>query len=86
MWLSGNDLTQRECGDGNRRAAISTLFARGHPTGIQLNGAYTNWATGEPNNNGGTGHYMVMYTNGLWDDEATMAARWRTVLYRMECR
>ncbi len=45
-------------------------FWQGTSTGIQLNGAYTNWATGEPNNNAGTGHYMVMYTSGLWDDEA----------------
>eukprot|EP00092_Neocalanus_flemingeri_P025442 GFUD01027584.1.p1 GENE.GFUD01027584.1~~GFUD01027584.1.p1 ORF type:complete len:220 (-),score=33.53 GFUD01027584.1:291-950(-) len=30
--------------------------------------AYTNWATGEPNNEGGNQNCVQMYTDGYWDD------------------
>ncbi len=53
----------------NRGSDTDALW-QGTSTGMRLNDAYVNWASGEPNDNGGTGDYMVMYTNGLWDDEA----------------
>ena len=33
--------------------------------------SYTNWTSGEPNNTGGTEHYMEMYkSTGLWNDNS----------------
>ncbi len=70
MWLAGNDLTVEGTWRWQTAGADTDPYWQGTSTGIRLNNAYTNWATGEPNDNGGTGDYMVMYTSGLWDDEA----------------
>uniref|UniRef100_A0A8C6W1R9 Pulmonary surfactant-associated protein D n=1 Tax=Nannospalax galili TaxID=1026970 RepID=A0A8C6W1R9_NANGA len=39
-----------------------------YPTGEPL--AYSNWAPGEPNNNGGAENCVEIFTNGQWNDKA----------------
>ncbi len=70
MWLSGNDITTEGTWRWQSAGADIDQFWQGTAAGYATNGAYTNWAAGEPNDNGGTGDYQVMYTNGQWDDEA----------------
>lgn len=38
-----------------------------YPTGEPL--VYSNWAPGEPNNNGGSEHCVEIFTNGKWNDK-----------------
>lgn len=39
-----------------------------YPTGEAL--VYSNWAPGEPNNNGGAENCVEIFTNGQWNDKA----------------
>lgn len=39
-----------------------------YPTGEPL--VYSNWAPGEPNNNGGAENCVEIFTNGKWNDKA----------------
>ena len=66
----GNDINQEGFWRWQTAGTDSDGLWQGTSTGMRLNDAYTNWAAGEPNDNGGVGDYMVMYTNGQWDDEA----------------
>ncbi len=87
MWLSGNDITTEGAWRWQNAGTDSDQFWQGTATGYATNGAYTNWAPGEPNDNGGTGDYQVMYTSGLWDDEANNgSAVAKRLLCRMERR
>ncbi|MDP2172400.1 MAG: lectin-like protein [Candidatus Cloacimonadaceae bacterium] len=38
--------------------------------------SYTNWAAGEPNDDGGAGDYVEMYPNGTWNDIGTQTRRY----------
>lgn len=39
-----------------------------YPTGEAL--IYSNWAPGEPNNNGGAENCVEIFTNGQWNDKS----------------
>ncbi len=61
MWLAGNDITQEGLWRWQSAGNDTDAFWQGTSTGMKMNAAYTNWAAGEPNDNGGTGDYMTMY-------------------------
>ncbi|XP_037661206.1 pulmonary surfactant-associated protein D isoform X2 [Choloepus didactylus] len=44
-----------------------------YPTGEPL--AYSNWAPGEPNNNGGAENCVEIFTNGKWNDKSCRELR-----------
>lgn len=44
-----------------------------YPTGESL--VYSNWAPGEPNNNGGAENCVEIYTNGKWNDKSCSEQR-----------
>ncbi|ELV12936.1 Pulmonary surfactant-associated protein D [Tupaia chinensis] len=44
-----------------------------YPTGEPL--VYSNWAPGEPNNNGGAENCVEIFTNGKWNDKACREQR-----------
>ncbi len=60
IWLGGNDIAV----DGTWVWLSGGTFPTTNGSSI-----YTNWASGEPNNSGGNQDYLVMYSNGTWDDD-----------------
>ncbi len=69
MWLAGNDLTVE--GHLALKPQVRTQYPywQGTSTGIRLNNAYTTGPRGAQRQRW-YGDYMVMYSSGLWDDEA----------------
>ena len=45
-----------------------TNFWNGAANGSAVTGQYANWATGEPNNSGGSENYAVIGGDGKWVD------------------
>jgi YVTN family beta-propeller protein len=79
-WLGGTD----QQGEGEWRWATGpeagTQFWQGNSAGTPVGGAYTNWASGEPNDvNGGEDHlwmyssFSAPHTVGQWNDDEDAA-------------
>ncbi len=52
------------------------IIWRGSGTGANVNGAYTNWQSGEPSNSGGTEDYADLnVTTGEWNDASSAGVR-----------
>lgn len=68
-----NDALQELVAAQNKAAFLSMTDTKTegtftYPTGEPL--VYSNWAPGEPNNNGGAENCVEIFTNGKWNDKA----------------
>lgn len=65
-WLIANGVQAGDFIGGTDQDTEGNFF---WSDGSTFNSGYTNWASSEPNNGGGTGQdYVQMYANGEWDD------------------
>ncbi len=68
--LSGNDIATEGAWHWQNAGLIAISFGKARQLATRRTVLTQTGAAGEPNDNGGLGDYQVMYTNGLWDDEA----------------
>lgn len=66
LWLGGRDISV----EGEWRWVNTKQFWQGPaaPSGTPVAGRYSNWSTGQPNNNGGSQHCARMASDGFWED------------------
>lgn len=64
LWLGGSDVVE----EGEWRWVSMTQFWQGAATGAPVAGRYSNWTTGQPNNNGGSQNCARMAADGFWGD------------------
>jgi cysteine-rich repeat protein len=69
LWNGGSDAVT----EGDWRWPSKQRFWSGAVTGSAPEGAYANWQTGEPNNDGAGQHCGQTYVTGTWDDAACSA-------------
>lgn len=65
VWLGGRDAME-----GVWRWVDGAQFWMGGASGVKVGGLYSNWQSGQPNNNGGNQDCLRLGTDALWDDVA----------------
>jgi len=77
VWLGASDATTRFDWVWDSGPESGTHFFSGDSNGQSVNGAYSNWALGEPRNINGDEHNVYQTNDGLWSavpDSQTMNA------------
>jgi len=68
VWLGASDAASEGVWKWVTGPEAGTQFWQGNWTGYAVNGMYSNWYSGEPNNGGGVENYGEIYSNGTWND------------------
>ncbi|PNY36817.1 hypothetical protein C2E31_10670, partial [Rhodopirellula baltica] len=70
LFLGGTDSTSEGDWRWRQSGSNAETFWSGGINGTNVDGSYTNWITGaQPDNSGGSQHYLVIRPTGEWDDE-----------------
>ncbi|MBB3207905.1 CSLREA domain-containing protein, partial [Rhodopirellula rubra] len=71
IWLGYSDqVVEGEFREYTGTSAGRVIW-RGTASGTAVDGVYTNWQAGEPNDSGGSQDFGKLYTTGTWDDEGS---------------
>ncbi len=74
-WLGGNDSLNEGAWRWYTGTSASNVFWQGSATGSAVNGAYTNFASGEPNDFNSNEDFLEMDLNGTWNDNSASATQ-----------
>ena len=69
LWLGGSDAGTEGVWLWQQDGSDAGQFWEGDSTGDNIDGAFTDWLAGRPDNSGGLQHYLVLNATGEWNDE-----------------
>ncbi len=69
LWLGATDQTVEGEHRWTQDGADADQFWSGDETGESVDGAYSNWLAGRPDNSGGNQNYVFIRTDGFWNEE-----------------
>ncbi len=69
-WLGGSDSLNEGALRWYTGTSAGNVFWQGNATGYSVDGAYTNFASGEPNDFGGNEDFLEIDVNGRWNDSS----------------
>ncbi len=69
LWLGASDAGTEGVWLWQQDGSDAGQFWEGDSTGDNIDGAFTDWLAGRPDNSGGLQHYLVLNATGEWNDE-----------------